>query len=94
MNLLAGFEEVWCVDTEYSAQDGHRPKPICLVARELRSGRQLQLWADELARLQAAPFRTDSRSLFVAYAAAAEFSVFRVLGWPAPQRVQIGRAHV
>jgi DNA polymerase-1 len=87
MSDLAGFEEVWCVDTEYSAKDGHRPEPICLVAHELRSGRQLQVWADELSRLRAAPFRTDSRSLFVAYAAAAEFSVFRVLGWPAPERV-------
>lgn len=87
MNSLAGFEEVWCVDTEYSAKAGHQPKPICLVAHELRSGRQLRLWADELSLLQAAPFRTDSRSLFVAYAAAAEFSVFHVLGWPAPKRV-------
>jgi DNA polymerase-1 len=87
MSNLAGFEEVWCVDTEYSAKDGHRPEPICLVARELRSGCELRLWADELSRLRAAPFRTDSRSLFVAYAAAAEFSVFQVLGWPAPQRV-------
>jgi hypothetical protein len=87
MNDLAGFEEVWCVDTEYSARDGHQPEPICLVARELHSGRQLRLWVDELSQLPAAPFRTDSRSLFVAYAAAAEFSVFQVLGWPAPQRV-------
>lgn len=87
MSNLAGFEEVWCVDTEYSAKDGHRPEPICLVARELRSGRELRLWADELSRLRATPFRTDSRSLFVAYAAAAEFSVFHVLGWPAPERV-------
>jgi DNA polymerase I len=87
MNVVAGFEEVWCVDTEYSAKDGHQPDPICLVACELHSGRQLRLWADELSRMRAAPFRTDSRSLFVAYAAAAEFSVFHVLGWPAPQRV-------
>lgn len=87
MSNLAGFEEVWCVDTEYSAKDGHQPEPICLVARELRSGRQLRLWVDELVRLRTTPFRTDSRSLFVAYAAAAEFSVFHVLGWPVPQRV-------
>ncbi len=86
MNALAGFEEIWCVDAEYSAPTGHRPKPICLVARELRSGRQLRLWEDQLAQLHAAPFRTDDRSLVVAYAAAAEFSVFHVLRWSAPQR--------
>ena len=86
MNGLESFEEIWCVDTEYSAPAGHRPTPICLVATELRSGRQLRLWEDQLARLRAAPFRTDRRSLFVAYAAAAEFSVFHALGWPAPDR--------
>ena len=80
------FEEIWLADTEYSAPAGHRPAPICLVAEELRTGRQLRLWEDQLARLPAAPFRTDRRALFVAYAAAAEFSVFHQLGWPAPER--------
>jgi DNA polymerase-1 len=83
---LESFDEVWCVDTEYSAPAGHRPSPICLVGQELRSGRQLRLWENQLAQLSAAPFRTDDRSLFVAYHAAAEFSVFHVLGWPAPAR--------
>ncbi len=86
MNGLESFAEIWCVDTEYSAPTGHRPTPICLVAQELRSGRQLRLWFDQLAQLRAAPFRTDDRALFVAYAAAAEFSVFHALGWPAPAR--------
>jgi DNA polymerase I len=86
VNGLESFAEIWCVDTEYSAPPGHRPTPICLVAQELRSGRQLRLWEDQLAQLRAAPFRTDDRALFVAYAAAAEFSVFRQLGWPAPER--------
>ena len=80
------FEEIWLADTEYSAPAGHRPAPICLVAEELRTGRQLRLWEDQLARLPAVPFRTDHRALFVAYAAAAEFSVFHQLGWPAPER--------
>ena len=86
MNDLESFEEIWCVDTEYSAPAGHRPTPICLVAMELRSGRQLRLWEDQLAQLRAAPFRTDRHAVFVAYAAAAEFSVFHALGWPAPER--------
>ena len=86
MNGLESFDEIWCVDTEYSAPTGHRPTPICLVGLELRSGRQLRLWEDQLAQLRAAPFRTDGRALFVAYAAAAEFSVFHALGWPPPSR--------
>ena len=86
MNGLESFEEIWCADTEYSAPTGHRPTPICLVALELRSGRQLRLGEDQLAQLRAAPFRTDRHAVFVAYAAAAEFSVFHALGWPAPER--------
>ena len=33
------FREVWAVDFEFAAPDGERPKPICLVARELKMGR-------------------------------------------------------
>ena len=87
MNGLEGFEEIWAADFEYHAPAGPRPAPICLVATELRTGRQLRLWEDQLARLAAPPFRTDARALFVAYAAAAEFGCFHVLGWPAPARV-------
>ncbi len=86
MNGLDAFDEIWACDTEYSAPTGQRPAPICLVARELRTGRQLRLWSDQLTQLSKPPFRTDRHALFVAYAAAAEFSVFHVLGWPAPAR--------
>jgi len=83
---LEGFEEIWAADFEYSAPPGHRPAPICLVATELRTGRHLRLWEDQLARMAAPPFRTDHQSLFVAYAAAAEFGCFHALGWRAPAR--------
>jgi len=84
---LEAFEEVWVVDTEYSAVVGCRPVPICVVARELRSGREHRIWQDGLATLREPPFRLDDRALFVSYAAPAEFSVFHALGWPAPARV-------
>jgi hypothetical protein len=84
---LEAFEEVWTVDSEYSAAAGCRPDPICVVARELRSGREWRLWQDDLAAMETPPFRIDERALFVSYAAPAEFSVFHALGWPAPARV-------
>lgn len=84
---LEAFEELWVVDTEYSAVAGCRPVPICVVARELRSGHEHRIWQDELATLREPPFRLDDRALFVSYAAPAEFSVFHALGWPAPARV-------
>jgi DNA polymerase-1 len=87
VKALDCFEEIWCADFEYTAPNGHRPKPICMVASELRTGRHLRLWEDQLAQMPRAPFRTDHRALFVAYAAAAEFGCFQVLGWEPPARV-------
>jgi DNA polymerase-1 len=87
VKALDCFEEIWCADFEYSAPSGHRPAPICLVATELRTGRHLRHWEDQLARMAAPPFRTDHRALFVAYAAAAEFGCFHALGWRPPARV-------
>lgn len=87
MKSLDCFDEIWLCDTEYMASPGCRVQPICLVAREARSGREIRLWGDDLTQSGEAPFRIDDRSLFVAYAVAAEFGVFHVLGWPPPRRV-------
>ena len=35
---LSEFREVWLADFEFSAPPGERPLPVCLVAREFRSG--------------------------------------------------------
>jgi hypothetical protein len=42
------FEQIWAADFEFIANPGERPIPVCLVARELRSGRKIRLWADQL----------------------------------------------
>ncbi len=79
------FREIWAVDFEFVADAGERPVPVCMVARELRSGRLLRLWQHELPALP--PFETGPDVLFVAYMAAAELGCFAVLGWPMPRRV-------
>jgi hypothetical protein len=79
------FRELWAVDFEYRADPGARPVPVCMVARELRGGRLLRLWRDELPGRP--PFPVDAGSLFIAYAAAAELSCFLELGWPMPARI-------
>src|SRR4051812_17303678 len=81
------FPEIWACDSEYLIGAGNRPTPVCLVARELRSGRELRLWQDELVTHRAAPFPVGDDALFVAYYASAEIGCFLALGWPVPMRI-------
>lgn len=87
MNAFGKFKEIWLVDFEYQAPDGENPKPHCMVARELRSGRTLRCWGDELRRLKQAPFNVGSDALFVAYYLSAEMLCFLALGWEMPENV-------
>ncbi len=84
---LDHFREVWPVDFEFRAADGERPEPLCMVAREWRTGRTIRVWADELRKMPGPPFPIDNDSLFVAYFASAELGCFLALGWPMPARI-------
>lgn len=84
---LAQFDEVWVCDFEFIADLGCRPDPVCCVAREVFTGRELRLWRDELRRLDRAPWATGQRSVTIAYFASAELGCFRALGWPDPINV-------
>jgi hypothetical protein len=80
------FTEVWAVDFEFTAHLGTRPMPLCMVARELRSGRLIRLWLGHGAPAQP-PFGVGPDSLFVAYYASAELGCFLALDWPLPARI-------
>ena len=60
------FDEIWLHDFEFVAQPGERPDVVCLAAREMRSGRTIRLWRDELGTQP--PYRTDDRVLCLALA--------------------------
>ena len=81
------FREIWAVDFEFIAGPGARPDPVCLVARELRSGCLIRLWQDQLRALAQPPYGTGEDSLFVAYYASAELGCHLALGWPLPCRI-------
>ena len=51
------FDEIWLHDFEFVSQPGERPDVVCLAAHELRSGRTLRLWRDELGTAAAVPYR-------------------------------------
>jgi hypothetical protein len=84
---LLPFREIWLVDFEFIAGSGERPVPVCLVAREFRSGRLIRAFGGELQRLRTPPYPTSPDALIVAYYASAELGCHLALGWPMPARV-------
>jgi hypothetical protein len=84
------FREIWPVDTEFypgpglanGGVVGDPPTPLCLVALEMRSGRLIRLWQDELGPFP--PYRLDNESLIVGYMLAAEFGFHVAKGWGEP----------
>jgi DNA polymerase I len=81
------FPQIWAVDTEFIANAGERPDPVCLVARELRSGQVIRIWRDELLTMSEPPYPTGPDSLFITYYASAELGCHLALGWRMPDRV-------
>ena len=84
------FHEIWCVDTEYypgqglanGGRDGDAITPLCLVAKELRTGRIVRQWLNEFG--PSPPYRLDSGVLVIGYMLSAEFSTHIALGWGQP----------
>jgi hypothetical protein len=79
------FREIWCIDFEFIAREGENPEPVCLVAKEVGTGRLIKLWQDQLGPVP--PFDIADDILIVAYYAPAEIGCFLALGWPVPTRV-------
>lgn len=84
--LISRFKKIWVADFEFRAEDGQQPEPVCLVAKELRSGQIIRLWGSDLNRPNP-PFDIDDDVLFVAFYASAEMNCHLALGWQMPQYV-------
>ena len=70
---------------EAAGRSGERPRPVCMVAKELRSGQTWRLWRGQFEAQP--PFPLDDDTVLVAYYASAELGCFRALGWPQPRYV-------
>ena len=84
------FREIWVYDFEFypgrgyanGGKDGDAPTPLCLVAIELRSGKVIRRWQDELGPF--APYPLDAGALFVSHMFTAESGCHIPLGWKQP----------
>jgi DNA polymerase I len=81
------YRNIWVVDFEYHPRPGEIHIPICMVAKELRTGQTLHLWQDELLRLPAAPYSLGEESLFVIYSASGDLLCHLALGWELPKNI-------
>ena len=77
---LGRFTEIWLVDFEFHQPAGELPEPLCMVAREYRTGRVIRHWCDD----SSLPISFGPSSLFVAYYASAELSCLLALGQSLP----------
>jgi hypothetical protein len=90
--VLDRFQHIVALDFEFefgghasfaeAARSGERPRPVCMVAKELRSGQTWRLWRGQFR--QSPPFPVGTRTLLIAYYASAELGCFRALDWPQP----------
>jgi DNA polymerase I len=83
------FNKIVAVDFEFDLGGhdavGERPRPVCGVFKELRSGKVIKLWRGEFGL--APPFPTDPSTLWVAFYSSAEWGCFRALDWATPARI-------
>jgi hypothetical protein len=87
------FQRVIAVDFEFefgghdtleaAGRSGERPRPVCMVAKDLLSGQMWRLWRDQFGSQP--PFPIDEDTLLVAYYASAELGCFRALNWQQPK---------
>jgi DNA polymerase I len=68
-----------------AGRSGERPRPVCMVAKELRGGQVWRLWRGEFGPNP--PFPIGLEAVFIAYYASAELGCFHALGWPKPANV-------
>jgi hypothetical protein len=79
------FKTITAVDFEFSQVNGN-PKPLCVVAHEIMSGRRTKVWLNA-NNLGDCPYGTGPDDLFIAYYASAEIGCHLALGWPVPARI-------
>jgi hypothetical protein len=76
---------------DYNLQVGDLPVPLCMVAyvldEHLQHVRTVRMWRDEFMAARRPPFNIGDDDVFVAYAAQAELTCFKVLGWPFPKHI-------
>jgi len=86
LSRLEDFRSLWVVDSEYATDENSLPIVRCFAGMELRTGKTLTLWADEVGRLSHNPFTHHGPALIFAWSAEAELLSFQEF-WRQPVHV-------
>ena len=81
------FKEIWAVDFEFhqGGVEGNQQIPVCVVGKELRTGRYIRVWQDDFKDKPPYPINDDT--LIIAYFASAEIHCHLSLNWPIPKNL-------
>jgi DNA polymerase family A len=86
---MAYFSQVVVCDFEYQVEPGGLPDVLCMIAyvldEHLQHVRTIRMWRGEFGKFT--PFDIGRDTLFVAYSAWAELTVFMTLGWRFPKHI-------
>lgn len=85
--MIGGFAHLVLADFEFQTSAGNRPLPVCVTARDLKTGQTTRVWQAELLGLNAPPYPIGDDALFVSYYAPAELGCHLALDWQLPIHV-------
>ncbi len=82
-NFLDDYRRVWVLDTEFRTAPGERNCPVCLCARDLHTGEEVEVFFDSHREN---PFDYEA-ALFAGFNTPAEWKTFLALGWDLPLNI-------
>lgn len=81
-----GIRDIVALDAEYISRKGEHVIPVCLCAKSLVSGAERRVF-NKTSTPTPCPFPDDLTTLFVSFAAPAEWSYYLSSGWQLPQLI-------
>ena len=82
--LNLGVRDIVVLDTEYISRKGEAVIPVCLCAQSLLTGRE---WREFYRKDSFSSLPIDTQTLYVTFAAPAEWSYFLAAGWNLPTSI-------
>jgi len=85
--VIKNFNHIIVLHSKFAAVKGERPKVICIVARDVKTGERWHLFQEELYSLKSPPFPSGKDSIIVAYYSSTDINCYLSLDWKLPDNV-------